>query len=58
MRERIYVGPGVLSDKDALDIIEDVLDGQEWQASDLDVVANVVRATGRTIGDIDEEGSA
>lgn len=40
-----------LPDGWALDAIASMLDGKEWSPSDLDRIADVLRSTGREVGD-------
>ena len=44
-----------LSDKAALNFIQQVLSGNEWNADALEEVAEAVRATGREIDDLDDD---
>jgi hypothetical protein len=37
-----------------MDLIQDLLDGKEWNSDTLDHVANAVRATGRCIDDLEQ----
>jgi len=39
-------------DKLALDQVAQLMSGREWSADTLDEVADIVRATGRTIADV------
>jgi hypothetical protein len=43
------------TDGGALDLIAELLSGQEWDAATLDDVAELVRATGRTVADVSYE---
>jgi len=43
-----------ISDERAMDLIQDLLDGKEWNSDTLDHVANAVRATGRCINDLEQ----
>lgn len=40
-----------MNDTDALDAIARLLSGQEWSPDTLDGIADIVRATGRTVAD-------
>jgi len=44
-----------LDDKRALDLIRSIMSGKEWNADTTSDIAGVVRRTGRTIRDTDEE---
>jgi hypothetical protein len=43
--------PITISDCDALNRIQELLDGSEWDSETMDNVAHAVRATGREIRD-------
>lgn len=54
MREHMPEEPA-LSDREAMDAIEKLLSGNEWPGADgLNQIAEIARATGRTIADIDD----
>lgn len=46
--------PRTVFDAAALDMIQSLLDQEEWSADTTDQVANIVRLTGRSIGDVPE----
>lgn len=48
-RER---GRPVLSESEALDAVAALLNAEQWSSDHLDAVADMVRATGRTIADV------
>ena len=58
MQDVQYAGPARIPDEFALDLLADMLSAQEWNASYLEAVADVVRATGRTVADVDGEDGA
>jgi len=41
-----------VSDAQALDAVAELLDSDEWSSDHLEAVAEIVRATGRIIGDL------
>jgi hypothetical protein len=43
-----------ISDERAMDLIQSLLDGKEWNSDTLDNIANAVRATGRCIDDLEQ----
>ena len=43
-----------MTDPDALDAITNLMSAQDWSPDTLNAVADIVRATGRTIADSDE----
>jgi hypothetical protein len=43
-----------MEDSRALDLIQGLLDGKEWNSDTLDNIANTVRATGRCIDDLEQ----
>ncbi len=42
-----------ITDKQALDPIQKILSGNEWEAEDLENVATCVRLTGREVEDVE-----
>jgi hypothetical protein len=42
------------TDKRAMDLIQDLLDGKEWNSDTLNHIANAVRATGRFVDDLEQ----
>ena len=44
-----------ISDERAMDLIQNLLDGKEWNSDTLDHIANAVRATGRCIDDLESD---
>jgi hypothetical protein len=42
-----------ISDERAMEIIQGLLDGKEWNSDTLDNIANAVRATGRCVADLE-----
>jgi hypothetical protein len=46
--------PGILPDSEALDLIAREMNGRQWSPDTLDVIAAYVRATGRTVDDLNE----
>lgn len=49
-----HIPADALSDKDALDRITDVLSGQEWSADTPELIAEIVKLTGRVVRDLPE----
>lgn len=43
-----------MTDTEALDRLAELMSGAEWSADTLDAIADVVRATGRSIDNCDE----
>ncbi|TDX26771.1 hypothetical protein DFO67_11536 [Modicisalibacter xianhensis] len=57
IREHMPEAPAI-SDKEAMDAIQQLLSGQDWSgADDLNRIAEIARATGRTLADIDDEAA-
>lgn len=50
---KIARSEAIVRDGKALDFIEQVMSGTEWSADTLDVIANIVEATGRKIEGIE-----
>ena len=43
-----------IEDSRALDLIQGLLNGEEWDSDTVDNIANIVRATGRCIDDLEQ----
>lgn len=52
---RVEDGEDTLSDESGLNAIRNVMSGTEWSADTLDSIAAVVRMTGRSISDLNED---
>ena len=46
---------GKVSTEEAMDTIHDLLNGAEWSPNTLNLIADAVRATGRQVGDLEDE---
>lgn len=54
MRLEDYQAAGLALDADALDMIAAELCGREWSSDTVEVIAEIVRATGRAVDGVEE----